>query len=55
MLPTAEHIRQAGCGSGFPGAGGHDQQVLPEALTNLLTYSPDCLFLVIPVRDLIVN
>ena len=55
MAAPAQHIGQAGCGAGFSGAGGHDQQVAPEALRNMGADCPDGVFLIVAVGDFIVN
>ena len=55
MLAPAQYIGQAGCRSGFSSAGRHDQQVLPESKTDLLTYSTNRFFLVVAVCDFIVD
>ena len=55
MLSPAEHVRQAGRGAGFAGAGCHDQQMLPKALVEFFADGADGLFLVIAVCDLVIN
>ena len=52
---SAEHIGQAGRGSGFAGAGGHHQQMLAEPLIDLAADRPDGFFLIIPVGDFVVD
>ena len=54
-LAPAEHIRQTGCGAGFAGSGGHDQQMLPKAHSQLLADGTDGFFLIVAVGNLIVN
>ena len=54
-LTPAEHVGEAGGGSGLAGAGGHDQQMLPETPLHLFTDRADGLLLIIPVGDCIVD
>ena len=55
MLPATQHIRQTRCRSGFAGTRCHNQQVLPEPKTDLLTNSTNCFLLIISISNLIVD
>ena len=55
MTAPAQHSGQAGCGAGLACASSHDQQIAPEALRNMGADSPDGVFLIVTVGDLIVN
>lgn len=51
MVPTAQHIDQAGGGSGLPRACGHDEQMLSHAAADLLAHGADGRLLIIAVGD----
>ena len=55
MTAPAQHIGQTGCRAGLAGAGGHDQQVAPEPLRDVGAHRTDGIFLVITIRDLVVD
>lgn len=51
MVPPAQHIDQAGGGSGLPCACGHDEQMLSHAAADLLAHGADGRLLIIAVGD----
>ena len=55
MAAPAQHVGQAGRCTGLAGAGGHDQQIAPEALRNMGADCPDGVFLVVAIGDFVVD